>query len=432
MEFQPPKGTRDIMQKEAELFQKMIDTVRYVFKKYGFSPLFTPAFEDFALLSVKGGLGENVKDDIYFFKDKSDRELGLRFDLTMPMVRVVSANPQIKKPFKRYAIGKVWRYDNPQAMRYREFWQADVDIVGSDSALADAECLAVSCECLEKLGFDDFNIRLNNRKLLQQIFKNEFGVKDQDVMRDVFRSMDKIDKIGKDGVEKEISEIGISPKMTEKIIKFISTKGKNTAVLKSLEKKYGSNEGLEEIKKLVEYCKYFDIGKNIKIDLSLVRGLDYYTGSVFEINLGEDVSCGGGGRYDKLIDSVGGIDIPATGISLGISRIFEIMKSRDMFSNEYPLVFVANVSEELLGKSINIANKLREKGIITETDSMGRDLKSQLSYADSIEATYSIIVGEKEIKDKIYTLKDMENKSEEKMNLKDIIKKLKSSRKMNR
>lgn len=416
------------MQKDAENMEKLLDVVRSIFRRFGFSPLFTPAFEDFGLLSVKGGLGEGVKDDIYYFKDKSDRELGLRFDLTMPMVRVVATNPQIKKPFRRYAIGRVWRYDQPQAMRYREFWQADVDIVGAESTVADAECLAVVCECMEQLGFKDFYIRVNNRKMLQNIFERAFEIDSANKIKDVFRSIDKMDKIGEEGVEKELKEKGIKPKQIKKMMKFLKTRGSNAVVLKKLAKMYGEVDGLAELSELIKYAKQMKIAKSVKIDVSMVRGLDYYTDSVFEVELGEGVSCGGGGRYDALIQNVGGPEIAATGISLGISRIFQIMKDKEMFEKldgRIPNVFVANVDEDVFDDALKIAAKLRKKGIPTQTDSAGRNLGKQLEYANAIGIDYVVIVGKEELKQGKLTLKDMAAKSEDKLSLSDVIKKLK-------
>jgi len=233
MKFQPPKGTRDYMPEQAAKLQKLLDIVRSVFEKYGFAPLFTPVFEDFRLLSAKGGLGEAVKDEIYYFKDKSDRELGLRFDLTMPLVRVIASNPQLKLPFKRYAIGRVWRYDQPQAMRYREFWQADIDVVGTGSTVADVECLAATCECLERLGFQDFFIRINNRKVVQSVFEKSI---EGENIKDVFRVIDKLDKIGEEGVRAELEQKITDSRNIAKIIKFLKISGSNNAIIKKLAK----------------------------------------------------------------------------------------------------------------------------------------------------------------------------------------------------
>jgi histidyl-tRNA synthetase len=408
------------MPEDAAKLEKVLDIVRSTFGKYGFQPLYTPAFEDFGLLAVKGGLGETVKDDIYFFKDKSERELGLRFDLTMPMVRVVASNPQLKLPFKRYAIGRVWRYDRPQAMRYREFWQADVDIVGTKSVRADAECLACICESLERLGFQDYYIRVNSRKIMQSIFKKLVGERN---VREAFRSIDKLDKIGVDGVEAELEKKGL---LSTEVMKFLKIEGSNAVVMRKL-KRYGDGEGTIELESLVKLAKNFGIAKRLRIDVSLVRGLDYYTGNVFEVFLGDKVSCGGGGRYDDLIEAVGGQAVPATGISLGISRIVEVMKQQGMFK---PLlekefrVFVANVDDESLSSAFKVAAKLRRKGIACETDSMGRKLTKQLEYADATGARFAIIVGKKEMMSGKLKFKDMWAKKEEELTVSEIAKKL--------
>lgn len=425
MKFQTPKGTRDLMPEDAAKMQKVIDTARSVFESYGFLPLFTPAFESFELLSAKGGLGEAVKDEIYYFKDKSDRELGLRFDLTMPLARVVVSNPQIPKPFKRYAIGKVWRYDQPQAMRWREFWQADVDVIGSRSTLADAECLEAICECLNRLGFESYYIRINNRKLMQTIFGKLLG-SDKEKIVGAFRTIDKLEKISEDNVKEELKSNGVSDKNIEKIFKLIKISGSNKSILSKIKKKYGENEGVKELAELLKYAKIFGIGKKLKIDLSLVRGLDYYTGLVFEVSLGEKVSCGGGGRYDNLMGVVGGASLPATGISLGLDRIVEVMKDTNLFEKRESSVkvFVANVGETIKD-AINIASKLRKRGISTQTDLMDRDLTKQLEYADSSAIPYVVIVGEEELRKKKFKLKDMIKKTEVELSLMDIIRKLK-------
>jgi histidyl-tRNA synthetase len=414
------------MQQDAERLQSVLDIVRGVFEAWGFFPLFTPAFEDFGLLAAKGGLGEAVKDEIYYFKDKSDRELGLRFDLTMPMVRVVASNPQLKKPFKRYALSPVWRYENPQALRYREFWQADVDIVGSQSLRADAECAAIACECLERLGFKEYYIRLNDRKLLQTVFEKLIG---KELVKDAFRIIDKLDKIGEDGVKAELDSKGIPSK---DVMRFLKIKGSNKSIIAKLMKAYGENEGVAELEKLLMLAKAYGIEKKLRMDVSLVRGLDYYTGPLFEVYLGEKFGCGGGGRYDRLIEDVGGQPTPATGISMGISRIVEVMRERGMpipkVAGEGRKVFVAAVDEAVLSQTLKIAAKLRGKGIVAETDSMGRGLGEQLRYADASGYGYAIVIGKQEIESDQLTLKDMKAKTETKAALSQILRILRKTK----
>jgi len=410
MKFQTPKGTRDFLPEEAINFFKLIEIVRKVFEEYGFDPIITPAFEKFELLAAKGGLGEAVKDEIYYFKDKSDRELGLRFDMTMPLARVASSNQQLPKPFKRYVIDKVWRYDNPQAMRWREFWQADIDVVGSSSVLADVECLAAVCKIFSELGFKDYFIRISSRKLLENLLE-KFVPKNKIV--EVFRILDKQDKIGIEGVKKELETVGVDGK---EIIKIIVDK---TADISSF-------EGGKEIKELFDYAKAYGIDSKLKLDLSLVRGLEYYTDVVFEVYAGAKVSCGGGGRYDNLIEVVGGMKMPATGISLGLDRIFEILKEQKLFEMKKTgaKIFVANVDEKMRIKSIEIAQELRKGGINCQTDLMGRNLTKQLEYADSLGIPFVVIVGEKEIKKKKFKLKDMRKKTEKEMDIQNILKML--------
>ncbi len=406
MKFQPPKGTRDVAAEDAIKLQKIIDVVRNVFEKYGFEPLFTPAFESFELLSAKGGLGEGVKDEIYFFEDKSKRQLGLRFDLTMPLARIVTSS-NFPLPFKRYQIEKVWRYDNPQAMRYREFWQADIDVVGSKSVLADAECLACVCEIMQKLGFKDFSIRVNSRQLLEKLLEK---VVTKDKLVDTFRAIDKWGKIGEAGVRKELVKNGIIP---DKVFDVIKISGSNEEIIRTFGRK-GRSEGLEELDSLIDYAKTLGFEDKIKIDLSLVRGLEYYTGLVFEVELGAGVSCGGGGRYDNLMKKVGGKDIPATGISLGIDRILEVMKNKNMFKENLKTtkIFVASVNEDLQNRALDLVKFLRENGVPCQIDLMDRDLKKQLEYADKIKSKFVVIVGKEELQRNEYKLRDMQAESE--------------------
>lgn len=409
--IQPPKGTRDIVAEEMEKLLLIKDTLRRVFEKYGFSPLETPAFENFALLSAKGGLGEAVKDEIYYFKDKGDRELGLRFDLTMPMARFVMNNPNLPKPFKRYQIGRVWRYDNPQAMRWREFWQADVDVIGSSSMEADVECLQVSVDCLKELGFKKFSIRLNNRKLIEYILKI-MDVPNEKISM-AFKIIDKRDKIGLNNVKTELWKNNIKIDINDILIK-----GSNDTVLKKIEKKFGENEGLNELKEIVKLCKKAKIEKYIKIDLSLVRGLDYYTGPVFEVSLeAANVSCGGGGRYDKLIKNIGGLDTPAVGISFGVDRLIAVLKD---VKDEKKRFFVVYVNDDVKEEALKICQVLRKEGLIADIDKMNRNMSKQMKYASSLGYPFVVIVGEKELKKKSITLRDMKTGKEKLVRIKDM------------
>lgn len=413
MKFLPPRGMKDVIGEGAIQFQKLIEIVRKTFEKYGFYPFITPAVESFKLLSAKGGLGEAVRNEIYYFKDRANRELGLRFDLTMPLARVILNNPQLPKPIRRYQISRVWRYDEPQAMRWREFWQADVDVVGTESLLADVECLACACEVLERLGFKKFFIRVNNREVIEDVFKDFIP---RNKMQQCFRIIDKIDRIGKVGVRKELRRINVDPK---KVFEIVEMGGSNREIIRKLREKFGEVKGLEKVEEIIYLSKIYGFGKRVKFDLSLVRGLDYYTSLVYEICTGMKVSCGGGGRYDNLIENLGGPPLPATGISLGLSRIFELVKSAKP-QKTTSKVFIATSSPKLLKRAIEVAKKLRGKGIECEFDLMDRSLAKQFKYANSMKIPFAVIVGEKEIKRGKVRLRDMQKGTEKEVDIERI------------
>lgn len=404
-DFQPAKGTRDIPPEEMRRLLFVFDTCRKVFEKYGFAPLETPAFENFELLAAKGG--EGVKDEIYFFKDKGGRDLGLRFDMTVGLARFIANNPNMQKPFKRYAFGKVWRYDNPQAMRWREFYQIDIDTIGSPQVEADAECLACFCDCLDALGIKDYYIRVNNRNLLKAFLASK-GILEKN-LDEWFRIIDKLDKIGKDGVEKELMEKGFDKKIVKSVLDNLEKVSDNYGKLKNL-------EGYREISRLMELAESYDISEKIKFDISLVRGLEYYTGLVFEIGIRDvKVSLGGGGRYDRMIKSFGGPDLPATGISFGLSRLIQYMEEKKLFSipKSVVKVFIANVDENSKNYATEVAQKLRKNGITSETDLMGKRLGKQLEYASSAGIPFVAIIGEDEIRQKSVKLRNMKTGKEE-------------------
>lgn len=389
MRYQTVKGMRDFFPEEQARRLQVLDAIRSIFVKWGYVPLDTPALESFGLLAAKGGGGEEIKKEIYYFKDQGKRELGMRFDLTVPAARFVSQNSNLPKPFKRYQMGKVWRYDQPQKGRFREFMQTDVDIFGSPSPKADAEIIAVACDVFKELGFKNFSIRVNNKNILDYFVRN-LGI-DEPVK--IFRAIDKLDKIGKLGVERELLKV-IDKKKTNEILKFITSK------------KIPFCEGKDELERVVKEVEKLGFKDNVKIDLSLVRGLEYYTSTVFEVSVGKQWSVAGGGRYDNMVQKIGGQATPAVGISLGFERIMEVMKEEKMFTQDKKVIFVAAVNENLGKEVIKIANKLREDFSV-ETDVMGRNLKKQLNYVSVRGLPYCIIVGEKELREEKVVLRDM-------------------------
>ncbi|MBI4896253.1 MAG: histidine--tRNA ligase [Candidatus Aenigmarchaeota archaeon] len=410
--FQPPKGTKDILPDEMRKMLFVFDTCRAVFEKYGFVPLETPAFENFDLLAAKGG--EAIKDEIYYFKDKADRELGLRFDFTVGTARFIANNPTLTKPFKRYAFGKVWRYDNPQAMRWREFYQLDVDTFGSAHVDADVECLACFSECLDKLGIKNHEIRVNNRILLKTYLLSQ-GVKEEKIP-DWFRSIDKLDKIETKGVTAELEKKGFDKKIIKKVMAGLEQSNKKITALKKL-------EGYQELERLQTLAASYGIADKLMIDLSLVRGLEYYTSFVFEIAIkGIRVSVAGGGRYDKMVKAFGGADMPATGISFGLSRMIEYMEEQKIFPFEKTTtkLFIATVDDAAKPAALELASKLRSRGVATETDVMNRNLAKQFDYTNARGIPYMLVLGKQELTTKQLHLRNMKTGQERNVSLRDL------------
>jgi histidyl-tRNA synthetase len=428
--FQPPRGTRDFLPEEMILREKVFDTVKKVFRRYGYDPAKTPAFENFELFAMKESIGEGEQDKLYIFQDKSERKLALRFDQTVPLARLVATNPQLPKPFKRYEISRVWRYEDTRRGRYREFWQCDVDIVGSEEMSADAEIIDCAMTIMKELGFEDCYVRINNRKLLSGITR--FAGVEEDKIIDVFRAIDKLDKIGIEGVRKELEDRGIANQTSEKIIEIIGIEGEPKQVLSKVKDYFGDiKEGLEGVQELQELVNDLEmLGRSdIVLDISLARGLDYYTSTIFEL-MGKDENIGslaGGGRYDKMIGAFTGDkkEISATGIALGIERIIDLLKEKEgIFQKTYTKVFVINVNDQVRKKSFEIAQKLRESGINTQVDIMGRPLSKQLDYANSLGIPYTIIVGPKEVESNKFNLKNMKTGEETELSLEKITKTL--------
>lgn len=429
--FQPPRGTRDFLPEQMKKRKWVLDQIREVYENYGFDPLGTPAFESWDLLKIKSG--EEIIDQIYYFKDKSERELGLRFEWTASLARVVASHRELHMPFKRYAIGPVWRYERPSENRYREFWQADADIVGVYEPIADAEVLAAAVSCLKRLGLNDFNIRLNDRRILEA-FVDSIGVSMEKSL-DVFRSIDKLEKIGKEGVQEELADIGISYDDSQKLLTSLALSGEPKKVLEKTIKQISGNEkgieGCKVLSDLVSHAEKFGIANFITVDLSLARGLDYYTGPVFEVGVKGHEGYGsiaGGGRYDEIIELFGGEPTPATGISFGVERLVTLLEDIRKFE-ELHLgidVFIAVVSESVRDYSIAIAQSLRNAGIPSELNLLDRALSKQFEHADRKNAKWVIIVGERERSQESVTIRDMKTGDQTKIKSSELVDYIKS------
>ena len=397
MELRLPKGTKDTLPEEKILQDFIVSTIQNVFQKYGFLPLDTPTLEMFDILSSKYAGGEEILKETFKLKDQGNRELGLRYDLTVPLARFIAMNPQIKFPFKRYQIGKVFRDGPVSSNRVREFLQVDADIIGARTFLADAEIIALTSEIFDSLDIP-VTIRINNRKILNAILQ-ESNISDQSAIL----TIDKLDKIGLEGVKKELRQKGINE--IEQLIRLIQIKD-----IDKLDSLLTDQEGTNELRNLLNYLKLFDI-KNIQLDFSLARGLTYYTSTIFEVNTKKmKETIAGGGRYDNMIGMFmqKKQEIPAVGISFGISRIINLIKQEKKSLIDYYIIPI-----NTLEKSITIASRLRKNGLKIDIDLNKRGISSNLDYANKLGIEKVIIIGEKELKQNKVKIKNMKTGKED-------------------
>ncbi len=421
-EMRTVRGMRDLMGCEILVRNYLVDQAVQVFRCYGYEPLDSPVMELWETLSAKGG--EDVEAETFKFADKGDREVGLRFDLTVPLARIVASNPHLRKPFKRYAVGKAWRYDRPQAGRYREFMQADVDIVGAPSAAADAEVVLVALEFARRVLQDNYVIGINNRKVLRGLTEIA-GVRDE-LAYECFRSIDKLDKIGKSGVVEELLSRGISETSTDTLLDALEIRGPGTKTLDAFrdllkESKIGC-EGVDELTLMAEIFQSAEVAKSVMFDMSLARGLDYYTGPVFEGRYTGEPDVGsilGGGRYDRLIEKFGGQPTPATGISLGIDRIVDVLMAKGAPEKLIQRidVFLVPIKGSLVSVGMKLANQMVKEGIAVEVDLLGRSLGKNLEQAESRGARYVVIIGPRDLEKGEVSVRDMTTKGTEPVKL---------------
>jgi histidyl-tRNA synthetase len=377
------KGFRDFLPLEAKKRQYVIDILKKVFESYGFEPLETPALEYEEILT--GKYGEEGDKLMYRFEDNGKRKVALRYDQTVPLARVVAQyQNELPMPFKRYQIQNVWRADNTQKGRYREFLQCDIDTVGTSSPLADAEIIEIASTSLKTLGFKNFKILINDRKLLSNISTKALVI------------LDKLNKIGEENVRKELKKIGEPEDLMDQA------------------KAFKASLNLTEIEK---QALRLGLSKDsIKFERTLVRGLSYYTGLIFEIEI-EGYSAGsvcGGGRYDNLIGMFAGKQIPAVGFAFGFDRLMEAMEELKLFPTNLTTtkVLVTVFNKELESKSLEIAQMLREKNINTEIYLDDVKMEKQLKYADKKQIPFVVIIGPDEAKNNTITVKNLKNREQ--------------------
>ena len=435
-----PKGTRDFSPEEMVKRNFIFDTIKSVFRKFGYQEIQTPSMENLETLTGKyGDEGDKLIFKILnsgdFLSKVSAEELqtadakkltskvsekALRYDLTVPFARYVVAHQNdISLPFKRFQIQPVWRADRPQKGRYREFYQCDADVVGSESLLNEAEFVLIYQEALSQLGLKDFSILINNRKILSGIAEI---IGKPELIIDMTVAIDKLDKIGFDGVCKELLERGFTQSDIEKLQPIIELKGSNSEKIKALKKVLASSEigqkGIEELETIFTYIQQLQTPKatlpNITLDITLARGLNYYTGAIFEVKSNEVAmgSIGGGGRYDDLTSMFGLKNLSGVGISFGADRIYDVLEELNAFpknTTESTKVLISNFDEAAEKFALPILSQLRAAGIATELYPQAAKLKKQLGYADAKRIPYVLLIGDEEMTSGLLSLKNMES-----------------------
>ncbi len=443
------KGTRDFLPKEVARRSYIFDTIRNVFKKYGFAPIETPSFElSQTLLGKYGEEGDRLifrilnsgeklkKADLDALSNEnlprfanSLSEKALRYDLTVPFARfVVQHQNEISFPFKRYQIQPVWRADRPQHGRYQEFFQCDADVVGSKSLLYEVDFVQIFDEVLTSFQIPSFTILINNRKILSGIAEVSGQ---QDRLIDITVAIDKLDKIGQDGVEKELLEKGISESAIEIIRPLFNLTGNNEENLNQMSQFLASSEiglkGIEELKFVLDHIKILGLERaELKFDVTLARGLNYYTGAIFEVKV-NDIKMGsicGGGRYDDLTGLFGMPDVSGVGISFGADRIYDVLTELQLFPTDtdkgLKLLFV-NFGEKEQLHCMKLVKEIRQNGIDCELYPSAAKMQKQMKYANDIYVQFVALVGENEMNENLIQLKNMESGEQEEMSLEEVI-----------
>lgn len=433
------KGTRDFSPLEMDKRNYIFNTLRDIFRKYGYSEIQTPSFENLHTLTGKYGeegdqlifkilnsgdyLGK-VSEELWNQRDSSSwipriSEKALRYDLTVPFARyVVMHQHDLPMPFKRFQIQPVWRADRPQRGRYREFYQCDVDVVGSTSLLNEAEFVLIYAEALQQLGLKDFNIKLNNRKILSGIAE---VVGKPELIVDMTVAIDKLDKIGLQGVHRELLERGFTASDLEVLKPIIELSGSNDQKISAMKEVLAESAvgiaGVRELEKVFEYLEKLGkadlLEKMVEVDITLARGLNYYTGCIFEVKTNEvDMgSIGGGGRYDDLTGMFGLKNLTGVGVSFGADRIYDVLEELNLFPvgrTASTRLLIVNFDSELEAFTLPLLHRLREAGVAVELYAEPAKLKKQMSYADAKHIPFVLLAGSQEVESGLLTVKNME------------------------
>ncbi len=411
IELRNVKGTTDYSPKEQYIRNYISDTLKNVFEKYGYKPLQTPLLCYYDLLALKYDEENDILKEVYKVKDQGNRNLALRYDLTVPFAKYIAINQNTKLPFKRYEIGEVFRNGPVKLGRDREFIQCDVDVVGIEGQLIEAEFVALYVEAYKKLGIDVI-IKYNNRKFLSGIII-EAGIPNE-LITDTITIIDKFEKLTKQELEQEFLKIGVNKDQIEKLYSFLQMNSEELINIKSENEIL--NQGIKELETLKEYISKLDLLQYVQFSPSLARGQEYYTGTVFEVYdaKGEiKSSIGGGGRYDKMITDFidDGKQYPAVGISFGLNVIYEILKDREEFAEKALTdIFIIPMGTEI--ECLKIAEILRKANYKVEVEMKQRKMKKSLEYANEENIPYVFILGEDELKQNIISIKNMKEKTQ--------------------
>lgn len=412
------KGFRDFLPEAMMPREAIMDTARRVYRSYGFSPIDTPVLEYLEILTGKGS--DETDRQLYRFEDHGGRQVGMRFDLTVPLARFTAQHiGQLGTPFKRYHIAPVWRGENTQAGRYREFMQCDFDTIGTESVVADIETALVIHELLLAIGIDDFQLRINNRQLLSGLLE-KLGMLENSVP--ILRCLDKLDKIGAEGVNKELQSVaGLSVQQASEILRLAEVKGSADSVLTAVAPLVSGNErgegAIERLSQIVQALEHTGVPEaRFKIDVSIARGLDYYTGVIFETMLGQLPSIGSicsGGRYDNLAGLYTKQHLPGIGASLGLDRLLAAMEKLEMIQpvRTPAPVMIAYFDKDRLNDYLSIAQAVRSAGIGCEVYPDSKKLPAQLKYADQRGFQAAIIAGSRELDGGTLQVKNLAAKS---------------------
>lgn len=419
-----PRGTRDYSPSEAILLNKILSITEENFKRFGFSPLDTPGMELLETLTGKA-YGEEAKKELYVLEGKLE---GLRYDFTVPLARYMAMNRDIPLPFKRYQMGKVWRMDEPQKMRAREFVQADIDVVGSAEPISDAEAIIPIAMTLDQIGIRNYTILINSRIILDALLTFFEVPKERHV--EAIRSLDKISKLGREEIAKQLAKLGAKEGKAEELLNFIEEGGENKDILAKLEKTIPeSSAEINRMAGMLHLLGQYKIAGKISLDLSLARGLDYYSGGIWEFVVIEEgkrlPTIASGGRYDNLMELYSKNNVPAVGTSLGVSRAFEILDKGEIFKTEARL-HIAYIKDENLEYAMAVASQMRHAGIYVDLGLMKRALAKQLEYVNSMGIRYAAILGNQEREAKKIKLRNMISGEEETLGVEEAIEKLRN------